>query len=210
MSEQPAANREPPPLDGRPEGATSLSLLERARTSDGEAWQRVVRLYQPLVLAWCRRGRVRGTDAEDIAQEVLASAFVHLGQFRRDRPGGTFRGWLRAITRNQVLLHFRRNQGQAQAEGGSDAWADLQAVVDPLAGQPEEETADARALYHRAMGLVRGDFEEQTWQAFWLTVVEGRSATVLAPELGMTAAAVRQAKARVLRRLKEELGELLD
>jgi RNA polymerase sigma-70 factor (ECF subfamily) len=57
---------------------------------------------------------------------------------------------------------------------------------------------------------VRGDFEEQTWQAFWLTVVEGRSATVLAPELGMTAAAVRQAKARVLRRLKEELGELLD
>jgi RNA polymerase sigma-70 factor (ECF subfamily) len=209
MSEQPAANPELPPPEGRPEGATSLSLLERARASDGAARQRVVQLYRPLVLAWCRGG-VRGTDAEDVAQEVLTSAFIHLGQFRRDRPEGTFRGWLRAITRNQVLLHFRRNQGRAQAEGGSDAWAELQAVVDPLAGQPQEETADARALYRRAMELVRGDFEEQTWQAFWLTVVEGRSAAVLAPELGMTPAGVRQAKARVLRRLKDELGELLD
>jgi RNA polymerase sigma-70 factor (ECF subfamily) len=108
-------------------------------------------------------------------------------------------------------MHFRRNQGRARAEGGSDAWADLQAVADPLAGlSDEDEAAEAGTLYRRAVEQVRGDFEEQTWRAFWLTVVEGRSAAALAADLGMTTVAVRQAKFRVLRRLKEELGELLD
>jgi RNA polymerase sigma-70 factor (ECF subfamily) len=199
-----------PPADGKPDGATSLSLLDRARTADQAAWDRVVQLYQPLVLAWCQRAGVRGPDADDVAQDVFASAFAHLDRFRRDRDGDTFRGWLRAVTRNQLLMHFRRNQGRARATGGSNAWADLQAVADPLAGDPAEDKAEGGALYRRAVELVRGDFEEQTWQAFWLTAVEGRSAAALAPELGMTPAGVRQAKARVLRRLRQELGELLD
>jgi RNA polymerase sigma-70 factor (ECF subfamily) len=58
--------------------------------------------------------------------------------------------------------------------------------------------------------LVRGEFEERTWQAFWLTTIDGRAPAALADELGMTSAAIRQAKSRVLRRLKQEMGELLD
>jgi RNA polymerase sigma-70 factor (ECF subfamily) len=57
---------------------------------------------------------------------------------------------------------------------------------------------------------VRDEFEERTWQAFWLTAVEGRPADDVAADLGVSAAAVRKAKSRVLHRLKEELGELLD
>ena len=45
---------------------TSLSLLERVRAHDPEAWRRLVRLYQPLLLAWCARGGVNATDAEDV------------------------------------------------------------------------------------------------------------------------------------------------
>ena len=36
-------------------GATSLSLLERARNRDSEAWRRLVELYSPLVFFWARR-----------------------------------------------------------------------------------------------------------------------------------------------------------
>ena len=57
---------------------------------------------------------------------------------------------------------------------------------------------------------MRGEFEERTWQMFWRVVIEGHSPVALAEELGVTPAAVRQAKSRVLRRLKEEMGELLD
>jgi RNA polymerase sigma-70 factor (ECF subfamily) len=194
---------------GRP-AQTSLSLLQRARGNDTDAWARVVALYGPLVRVWCRRAGLGAEDAEDVAQEVFASACAHLADFHRDRPGDTFRGWLRVITRNAVLAYFRRTGGRARAEGGSDAWQRLQDVADPLATPAAEETAEVDGLYRRAVEQVRGEFETATWQAFWLTAIEGRSPVALAAELGVTPAAIRQAKSRVLRRLKQELGDLID
>jgi RNA polymerase sigma-70 factor (ECF subfamily) len=159
------------------------------------------------VLFWCARGHIPTGDVEDVAQETLAAAAAGLPGFRRDRPGDTFRGWLRAITRNQVLLWFRRNRDRTPARGGSGAWQELQELADPLPG-PDDE-AEVGQLYRRALDQVRAEFEQQTWQAFWLTVIEDRSPAALSAELGMTPAAIRQAKSRVLRRLKEEMGELL-
>jgi RNA polymerase sigma-70 factor, ECF subfamily len=189
---------------------TPLSLLERARANDPEAWRKLAELYRSLVLFWCHRGGIRTEDAEDVTQEVFAAAAAGLGRFRRDRPGDTFRGWLRGITRNQLLLHFRRNQGHPQAEGGSDAQARLEGIPDPLAGSEADEADEVGQLYRRALEQVRAEFEERTWQAFWLTVIESRSPTDLTTELGMSPAAIRQAKSRVLRRLKREVGDVLD
>ncbi len=193
-----------------PDEITPLSVLDRARANDPQAWQRLIDLYQPLVRFWCGRAGLRGPDAEDVAQEVFAAAAANLAAFRHDRPGDTFRGWLRAITRNQVLRLHRRDQGKAQAEGGSEAWRKLQEAADPLAVPGEEEKAEMGAVYRRALDQVRGEFEERTWTAFWRTTIEGQSPAALAEELGMSPASVRQAKSRVLRRLRQELGELLE
>jgi RNA polymerase sigma-70 factor (ECF subfamily) len=200
----------PDPKAAGPGEVTSLSLLERVRGNDPGAWRRLVDLYRPLVQFWCTRAGVNATDAEDVAQDVFVAAAAGLGHFRHDRPGDTFRGWLRAITRNQVLLLHRRNEGRPQAAGGSDAWQNLQEIIDPLPGPGEDEAVEVARLYVRTLELVRGEFEERTWQAFWLTVVENRAPAALAGELGMTANNIRQAKSRVLRRLREEAGELLD
>ena len=64
-------------------------------------------------------------------------------------------------------------------------------------------------LYQRALEQVRSRFEPHTWQAFWQTVIVGRTPDSLAAELGMTVGSIRQAKSRVLRVLKHELGDLL-
>jgi RNA polymerase sigma-70 factor (ECF subfamily) len=188
---------------------TPLSLLERARANDAEAWRRLVALYGPLVRCWIAAGGVPAADAEDVSQEVFTAAAGSLGGFRRDRPGDTFRGWLRGVTRNQVLLYFRRNRGQPHAEGGSDALQRLQEVPDPLPGPGQDEAAEAGQLYVRALEQVRGDFDARTWQAFWRTAIDGRTPVELAGELGATPAAIRQAKSRVLRRIRQELGDLL-
>src|SRR6516225_5701342 len=95
---------------------TPLSLLERLRANDPQAWRRLLDLYQPLVRFWCARGGLGHEDVEDVTQEVFAAVARGLPGFRRDRPGDTFRGWLRGITRNQLLLFHRRTQGKAQAE----------------------------------------------------------------------------------------------
>jgi RNA polymerase sigma-70 factor, ECF subfamily len=188
---------------------TPLTLLERLRTADPDAWQRVIDLYQPLIRFWCRRGGLTADDAEDVTQEVLAAAAANLERFHRDQPGDTFRGWLRSIARNQLLVHFRRNRGRPRAEGGSDAWGQLQNMPDPIPDNADEESGELDELYRRALEQVRAAFEERTWQAFWLTAIEDRPPAVLAQQLGMTPASIRQAKSRVLRRLKQEMGEFL-
>src|SRR6187402_2696491 len=97
---------------------TSLSLLERARTNDPDAWSRITNLYRPLVRFWCRQAHCPDADVEDVIQEVFSAVASGLGAFRHDRPGDSFRGWLRGIARNQVLVYFRRNQGRPRQEGG--------------------------------------------------------------------------------------------
>jgi RNA polymerase sigma-70 factor (ECF subfamily) len=187
-----------------------LSLLERIRAHEPDAWRRLLELYQPLVRFWCRRGGLKDTEIEDVTQEVFAAVAVGLHSFHRDQPGDTFRGWLRSVVRNQICLHFRRNQGRPQAMGGSDALRNLQDVPDPFATiEVEEEDAEVSSLYKRALEQVRSQFEEQTWQAFWLSAIEDIPVAVLSERLKMKPAAIRQAKSRVLRRLKQEMGELL-
>jgi RNA polymerase sigma-70 factor (ECF subfamily) len=78
------------------------------------------------------RSGLSSLDAEDVTQEVFAGAAAGLASFHRDRADDSFRGWLRGITRNQVVLHFRRSHRQPRAQGGSDAWEHLQDLPDPV------------------------------------------------------------------------------
>ena len=196
-------------MSNAPDHGTSLTLLQRLRENEADAWQRLVRLYGPLVRYWCVQGGLGPEDADDVSQEVFQAVARGLGNFRRDRPGDTFRGWLRGITRNK-MLHFRRDNRGARADGGTDAHRRLHAVADSPPPEEDDPAGELNALYRRGLELVRGEFEERTWQAFWLTAVEGRPAGDVAADLAVSAAAVRKAKSRVLHRLKEELGELLD
>jgi RNA polymerase sigma-70 factor, ECF subfamily len=194
-----------------PQQQTSFTLLERLRANEGDAWRIMVQLYTPLVHHWCVKSGVRGADAEDVAQEVLRAAASHMSDFRRDRPGDSFRAWLRGITRNMVLQHFRRGGRHPQAAGGTDAQRRLQAVADQGAVDPPEEedpVEELDALRRRALELVRGEFEERTWQMFWRVTVDGHSTRDVAAELRISPDAVRMAKSRVLRRLRQELAEL--
>jgi RNA polymerase sigma-70 factor (ECF subfamily) len=189
---------------------TSKTLLQRLRANDSEAWRVMVQLYTPLVRHLATRGGVRGVDVEDVTQEVLQAAATHLQNFRRDKPGDSFRGWLRGITRNMVLQHFRRRGCNPRGSGGTDALVRLQEVED--ATNPEEDTdpvEELDGLRRRALELVRSEFEERTWRAFWMTVVEGRAPAEIAAETGVTPTAIRMAKSRVLRRLKETFGAMI-
>ena len=197
-----------PSSDPTPAQLTSLTLLLRARSRDEEAWAQLHRLYRPFVLYWCMRWGVRNEDADDVAQEVFRAATVGLDGFRRDRPGDSFRGWLRGITHNMVLQHFRKAERHVLAAGGSDMIQHLHQIPAPSENDdPEEQISQ---LHRRALDLVRGEFEDRSWQMFWQTAIEGQTPADVGAKLGVSAAAVRQAKSRVLRRLKEEVGDLLD
>ena len=158
-----------------------------------------------------RPRRRAGADAEDVVQEVFRVAASRLDKFRREREGDSFRAWLRGITRNMLLTHFRRASRQPQASGDSSVYAQLEAVADPEApDSPEEDPpSELEALRRRALELVRGQVAERTWRAFWLTAIEGHAPAEVAASLGVTPTTVRMAKSRVLHRLKEQFEDLI-
>jgi RNA polymerase sigma-70 factor, ECF subfamily len=190
--------------------STSTGLLERVKIGDADAWRRLARLYSPLVYRWARTWGMQPNDAADVVQETFAAVARGIDGFRADLPQSSFRGWLWTIARNQVRLHYRRDKGRPHALGGSDARLILEQQPDFAAIDDDSEISEFSShasLVHRAVQLIRGDFQPQTWQAFWRVVVEDRLAVEVAEELGMTPAAVRQAKYRVLCRLHEELKQ---
>lgn len=192
---------------------TSLSLLERAKAKEPDAWARLVDLYSPLVRFWGTRAGLKAEDVNDVTQDVFRSLAGNLANFRRQRTGDTFRGWLWTITRNKIRDHFRTLRSRPDAAGGSEAQQWLAEVPDPFAGSGDDATGDVpewKHLFHRALEMIRSEFEPRTWQAFWRSTVEGHDTGTIAEELGMTGNAVRKAKSRVLHRLRTELGDLIE
>jgi RNA polymerase sigma-70 factor (ECF subfamily) len=189
--------------------STSPSLLDRVQRHDAAGWQRFVDLYSPLVYWWCRQSGLAADDAADVVQESFRSVLVGIGGFRPQAPGA-FRGWLRAIVTNKIRDHFRRLGDKPQAVGGTEAHLEILAIPvgdAPSAGSHSDECA-SNSLVHRAAEMVRAEFEPHTWQAFWLTAAEGLTAVAAGRQLDMHPNAIRQAKYKVLHRLRKELDGL--
>ena len=185
---------------------TPASLLERLkRLEDREAWERFVRLYAPLMSRWAQGLGLSESAASDLVQDVFLVLVQKLPEFQYDRSG-CFRAWLKTVTLNKWRERHRRERLEPTCPGE---------ICLPEAQAPDgvkalEEADDRRLLVLRAMEMVRGDFEELTWNAWREHVGRGRAAKEVAAELGMSPNAVYLAKARVLRRLRQELEGLLD
>ncbi len=191
--------------------ATRSSLLRRASQHDAQAWRELVDLYGPLVSYWCRQSPLDSHAVADCVQDVFASAAVSLETFEPKRTSGSFRAWLWTITRNKLRDHFRRAARTPRAAGGSTAVGLLNQVADPIAVPEDEPTGELQLhnLTSRALQQVQSEFEARTWQAFWRSVVDGIATDEVARELTMSAASVRQSRSRILRRLRQQLGDVL-
>ncbi len=192
-------------MEAAQSSSTSKSLIGKLRERDDAAWERMVGLYAPLVYHWCRRSNLGPEETADVTQDVFRTVAQSIERFRKDRENDTFRGWLRTIFKSRVVDHVRRNGRQPRARGGSEALAWLE-------NAPQDELSGAdpatKALFRRVLDLIQGEFSNSAWQAFWLTTVEERTSREAASELGMTPGAVRQAKYRILHRVREEVGDV--
>ena len=185
---------------------TRETLLLRVRDpSDREAWSEFVAIYRPVLYRLARRRGLQDADAQDLAQRVLISVAKVVAEWNVDPNRGRFRTWLSKVARNAVIDAFRRIRPDA-ACGGTSVVARLETQQ---AGQdlaPDElNTEYRRELFRRAALAIRSDFTELTWQAFWKSTVENQSVDDVAEDLGRSPGAVYSARARVMRRLREEV-----
>jgi len=198
------------PREGASESsATPASLLACARAGSPDCWDRLVQLYAPLVWHWCRTSGLQTEDQADVIQEVFQAVAGRLDRFQRG-SAGSFRAWLRTVTRHKICDAHRRRQKEPAGTGGSDAQRWFSEVPAPEGEDDSRvEPAERDLLVRQALALLRPHFTEQTWQAFWRTAVEGCQTQDAAEALGMSPGAVRVARCRVLKRLREELHGLM-
>lgn len=187
---------------------TKSGLLRDLKSGDPLAWQELFFLYSKVVRYWVVRAGVKASaDREDIVQSVFVTVSKYIDKFERAEGRAKFRSWLKALTSTKVADFFRGRQKHDEAVGGSVA-AELIAQVPEVDGDIEPLTpTEESMLVQRAIGMIKGEFREKTWQSFQRTAIDGLNATSVAEELNATSAAVRKNKARVLRRLREILED---
>ena len=198
---------------------TSTDLLRQAKANSQTAWQQLVTRYSRRIYRWCRRSGLQPTDAADVTQEVLHAVARKLGDFHRDRPGDTFRGWLRRITNNKVNDHYRKqNKTADKASGGVNQVEFLATPQEQLGTWNTSLVASDVSIVssfknqriQTVIKRVRSNISERDWKLFWRIAVDGQPAADAAKELGITANAARLVKMRVLKRLKNGLADQSD
>lgn len=192
------------------DSSTSLSLIRRARLADKPAWEKLTRLYGPVVYNWARQAGLQPDDAADVMQDVFHVLTTQLVRFQRRTANDSFRGWLYTITKNKICDRYRSLQKDAQPLGGTvglDIWQQLpDAPHDESTQAGKEELSGIR---HRALDLISGQFAAQTWQAFFRTAIQGDLPQDVADDLGVSVWAVYKARTRVLTKLRAEFQDLL-
>ena len=193
----------PPAAD--PPGSSSdvestFSLIERARTGDTQALERLfARLRKPLqrwasgrLPTWARDI----SDTEDLVQETLLNTFRRIGDFEPRRVGA-LQAYLRQAVLNRIREELRRKGRRPHA-------TDLDDIEIDIAESPLEQAIGREAVERYEQALARLKTEER--EAIIGRVEMGYTYEELAEALGKpTPDAARKAAQRALVRLAEEL-----
>ena len=190
---------------GDPLYATRASIFLKLKangTYDRElGWVEFADKYSRVIAGFARNAGLPAQEADDVLQDVLLGFFRVSERFEYDPKKGRFRGYLKRVTLNAIRARHRRKR---PATGFDD-------TVDP----PVENDLDAawdrqwtEQLLQRAMGEAKNEVEKRTWQAFELYGVRGVPAEEVAKEIDMTPSAIRHAKMRLTRRVREIVNRL--
>jgi RNA polymerase sigma factor (sigma-70 family) len=187
---------------------TRASLLLRVRDpTDQAAWHEFVEIYRPVIIRLALHKGMQQADADDVAQIVLTAVAKAIEQREHDPKRAKFRTWLRQVAHNAILNALTRRRPD-QGSGDSAVMALLNQHVSSTG--PESDLLrleHRREVFRWATRQIRGEFHCATWNAFWLTAVEGRPVEAVADELEKNRGAIYAARCRVMRRIQEEIAE---
>ncbi|MDB4621521.1 sigma-70 family RNA polymerase sigma factor [Rubripirellula sp.] len=195
-------------MDHSPE--TRPSLLLRIRDfRDNDAWNQFIELYAPLIYGYLRKRNIQDADAGDLTQDVLSSVTSAANEFTYNPKRGSFRGWLLTVTRNKMLNFVSRKKHLA-----GSANSGIQRAIEELTAEEDDRTQwdleYERRIFDWAAEKSRSEFQDSTWQAFWMTAVENHNASSAAEILNISVGAVYVAKSRVMARLREIIDNVVD
>jgi len=191
---------------------TTTQLLDGLRTTnDTSAWSQFCNHFQPVVVQFAKQLGLSAVDAEDAAQETMATFFKVFSSGRYDPRKGRLSSWLFGVA-NRVILNLRGHRPLerlvADETTGTSFW-DL--VQDDHSTRQTWETEWRQMVLKKCLEQVQREFDARVFRAFELYAIRGISVEGVCNELGMSGNAVYIAKSRILarlRRLAEQFEQL--
>jgi RNA polymerase sigma-70 factor (ECF subfamily) len=178
-------------MDGAGDPAPDLTAtVIAAQGGDEEAFRRLYRLLQPVLVRYLRA--LVGSEADDVASEAWLQIARDLATFGGD--GDDFRGWTATIARHRAMDHLRHQRRRPFVTIPAEELHGLAGDDDTAAKALEEVGTD------EAIALIASLPPDQA-EAILLRVVMGLDAATTGRILGKRAGAVRTAAYRGLRQL---------
>jgi RNA polymerase sigma factor (sigma-70 family) len=176
-------------------------LVERVRSGDREALERLVQRHQAWIYNIAVRMVFQPQDAEEVTQEVLVKVITRLGSFRGE---SRFRTWLYRIVANHVL-NMRRRDAEAVAPTFAAYGAAIDHTPDLDLPDPKSVPVDLPLLVEEAkvsctMGMLLC-LDRKQRLVFTLGEILGASDAVAGEVLEMTPDNFRQMLSRARRDL---------
>ena len=193
-----SANQITIPLQPGPAEEDDAALLAAAKSGRNQAFEILVGRYQARILSVVLRFTRNREDAEDIVQQSLQKAFVHLQQFE---GSSSFSTWLTRIAINEALMWLRRKRASREVsieESSTDGETVLPANFPDPNPSPEDGCLgqERKRILFRAMN----ELTPAQRAAFELRELDELSTRETAGVMGLSVAAV---KARVFQGRKK-------
>lgn len=192
---------------------TSSGLIIRIKDGESAAWERFVKLYTPLIRAWCKKpgGMLTRMDRQEISQEVLTKVAKSIKDFDEKREGRSLRAWLRTITQNAIAdkldyIAKRLSVSRLASDTGNFKYENHLEKPFELTEEPNEKTI----LLRQVMEIVKPEFSQRDWEIVGLFVNMGKSSKEVAEMMGgeLRPDSVRRIKNRILARIRQEYAIL--
>jgi len=191
---------------------TRYTLLSRLQNwEDNESWKDFFDTYWRLIYSVARKSGLTEVEAQEVVQETVISVAKHIHKFRRDQKLGSFKGWLRNITRWRIADQLRKRTHVDPAPDLSDP--SDPAFVESLPELPEQSSDRWEEEWHdnllkAAIDRVKLRVREEQYQIFDLQVLRQWPVSRITSTLGVSAARVYLAKHRVAAMIKKEVRNL--
>lgn len=196
---------------------TRQSLLSRLRDwQDQEGWREFFEKYWRLVYNVARKAGLNDAEAQDVVQNTFIYLSRKMPKFRYDGHRGSFKSWLRVVTRSRINVYCRSEKaGQELVQGssarevapeseGPEDWPDPAGdALDELWQREWEQN-----LVSTAFRRLRAKVSAQQLLIFRMATFNELPMGIVAKKLGVSLAQVYLARHRVGRVFQEELRQL--
>ena len=191
---------------------TRSSLIQRLKaTINGESWEEFFHTYWELIYNVARRAGLSEADAQDIVQETILKVHNSLDRFEYNRKRGTFKGWLRTVTRSRLNDFFKKQQRRPALNQPLEVAADeLQNLEDPEGPEIEKIWDEEwnRNLIQAALSRTKKLSSPKQFQIFKCHYIDEWTVRETCRTLGVNAAQVYMAKQRVGKIFREAVETL--